>query len=95
MTEKKDIYSLDVKGMRKLLRSFSNTLYGRTIFFFAYFAPLMSFLVMIGLIVADLISPEEQLFYPIVGTFFLFIGLFMIGNVYYYHELRTFAEKTK
>lgn len=93
MSEKKSIYSLSIKEMRKLLRDFSHTLYGRTVFFLAYFVPMMAFLVMIGLVVSEMIKPEYELFYPIVGTFFLFIGLFILGNIYYYHELRMFAEK--
>lgn len=93
MVAKKNIYNLSIKEMRRLLRAFSGTLYGRTVFFLAYFAPMMSFLVMLGLILAEIIAPEEQLFYPIVGTFFLFIGLFITGNIYYYNELRMFAEK--
>lgn len=93
MSEKKSIYSLSIKEMRELLRDFSHTLYGRTVFFLAYFVPMMAFLVMAGLVVAEMIRPEYELFYPIVGTFFLFIGLFILGNIYYYHELRMFAEK--
>lgn len=93
MSEKKSIYSLSIKEMRKLLRDFSNTLYGRTVFFLAYFVPMMAFLVMAGLVVAEMIRPEYELFYPIMGTFFLFIGVFISGNIYYYHELRMFAEK--
>ena len=93
MSEKKSIYSLSIKEMRKLLRDFSNTLYGRTVFFLAYFVPMMAFLVMTGLVVVEMIRPEYELFYPIMGTFFLFIGVFILGNIYYYHELRVFAEK--
>lgn len=93
MSEKKSIYSLSIKEMRKLLRDFSDTLYGRTVFFLAYFVPMMAFLVMVGLVVAEMIDPEYDLFFPIMGTFFLFIGVFILGNVYYYHELRVFAEK--
>lgn len=93
MSEKKSIYNLKIKEMRKLLRDFSNTLYGRTVFFLAYFVPMMAFLVMVGLIVSEMIRPEYDLFFPIVGTFFLFIGVFILGNIYYYHELRIFTEK--
>lgn len=93
MSEKKSIYSLGIKEMRKLIRDFAGTLYGRTVFFLAYFVPMMAFLVMAGLVVAEMIVPEYELFYPIVGTFFLFIGLFILGNIYYYHEIRVFAEK--
>ena len=93
MAEKKNIYKLNIKEMRKLLRDFSSTLYGRTIFFLASFAPFMALLTMIGLVIGAFIEQNAELFYPIVGTFFLFIGLFILGNIYYYHELRTFSEK--
>ena len=93
MSEKKNIYSLSIKEMRKLIRDFAGTLYGRTVFFLAYFIPMMVFLVMAGLVVAEIIKPEYDLFYPIVGTFFLFIGIFILGNIYYYHEIRVFTEK--
>lgn len=93
MVAKKNIYKLDVKEMRELIHDFSNTLYGRTIFFFAYFAPFMALLVMLGLIVSAIIMQSAELFYPITGTFFLFIGLFILGNVYYYGEIRKFSEK--
>lgn len=93
MRNKRDIYDLDIQGMRGLLRSFSNTLYGRTVFFLAYFVPLMVFLVMIGLVITEMIAPKIDLFFPIVGVFFLFIAVFILGNIYYYHEIRIFAEK--
>ena len=93
MGSKKDIYDLDMKEMRKLLRDCSRTLYGRTIFFLAYFVPLMAFLVMAGLVVAEMITPENDLFFPIIGVFFLFVTLFILGNAYYYHEVRVFSTK--
>ncbi len=92
MSEKKSIYSLDMKEMRKLLPEFGSTLYGRTVFFFAYFLPAMAFLVFCGLVVAAFFATED-LFYPIMGTFLLFLSLFILGNIYYYHELRVFCEK--
>ena len=93
MSERKSIYNLGIKEMRKLLRDFSNTLYGRTVFFLAYFIPMMAFLVMIGLVLSEIIEPSYDLFFPIVSTFLLFVGVFILGNIYYYHELRVFAEK--
>lgn len=93
MSEKKSIYGLSIKEMRKLIRDFAGTLYGRTVFFLAYFVPMMAFLVMVGLVIAEMIRPEYDLFFPITGTFFLFIGVFILGNIYYYHEIRVFAEK--
>ena len=93
MTRKKSIYDLSIKEMRSLLRDFSCTLYGRTVFFFAYFAPFMTFLVLIGLVIVSGIEQTTDYYYPIVGTFFLFIGLFLLGNIYYYNELRSYSEK--
>lgn len=93
MPGKKSIYDLSVKEMRRLIRDFSCTLYGRTVFFLAYFVPFMAFLVMLGLVLAEIIMQSGELFYPITGTFFLFVGLFILGNIYYYHEIRVFAEK--
>ncbi len=93
MSEKKNIYNLTIKDMRKLIRDFSRTLYGRTIFFLAYFVPTMSFLTMIGLVLSNIIAPENSLFPYIVSAFFVFLGTFILGNIYYYHEVRIFAEK--
>lgn len=93
MSGKKNIYDFNIQEMRALLRRFSNTLYGRTVFFLAYFVPMMAFLVMVGLIAAEMIAPENSLFYPIVGTFFVFVATFILGNIYYYHEIRVFSEK--
>jgi len=92
MSKEKNIYSLGVKEMRGLIQKFSNTLYGRTVFFLAYFIPMMAFLVMLGLVLAEIIAPEKDLFYPIIGTFFLFVATFILGNIYYYHEIRVFSE---
>ena len=91
MSEKKSIYDLNMKEMRKLLLEFGGTLYGRTVFFLAYFLPLMAFLALCGLVVAAFLTPED-LFYPIMGAFFIFLGLFILANIYYYNELRHFIE---
>lgn len=90
---KKNIYKLNVREMKNLIRDFSCTLYGRTVFFLAYFVPLMALLVMLGLILSSVIMQSAELFYPITGTFFIFIGLFILGNIYYYHEIRVYSEK--
>ena len=93
MPGKKSIYDLSVKEMRRIIQDFACTLYGRTVFFLAYFVPFMAFMVMLGLVLAEVIMQSGELFYPITGTFFLFVGVFILGNIYYYHELRVFAEK--
>lgn len=93
VVKKKSIYNLNIKEMKSLIRDFSCTLYGRTVFFLAYFVPLMALLVMFGLVLSAMIMQSAELFYPIMGTFFVFIGLFILGNIYYYYEIRIFSEK--
>ncbi|MBR5647382.1 hypothetical protein IKW73_00345 [Candidatus Saccharibacteria bacterium] len=91
----KNIYDLDVKEMRGLFRDFACTLYGRTVFFIAYFVPFVAFLALIGLVAVSFYDSSLELFYPTLATFFIFITVFMIGNAYYYCEVRKFAEKRK
>lgn len=93
MSDKKNIYKCNMKDMRKLLQDFSHTLYGRTVFFLAYFVPAMAFLVLVGLVVAGMIAPGENSLCYIVSAFLVFVGSFVLGNIYYYHELRIFTEK--
>ncbi len=91
----KSIYDLGVKGMRALFRDFACTLYGRTVFFIAYFVPFVTFLVLIGLVVVFFCERSLDLFYPVLAVFFTFVIVFMLGNAYFYHEVREFAEKRK
>lgn len=89
----KSIYQYDINEIRKLLKEFSNTVYGRTVFFLAYFAPMMTFLVMIGLVISAIVTRNDAFFLPILGTFLLFVAIFILGNIYYYCELRIYSEK--
>lgn len=91
MSEKKNIYNLNLREMRKLILQFGGTLYGRTVFFLAYFLSFMAFLALSGLVIASFLV-TENLFYPVLGTFFIFVALFILGNIYYYHEIRHFSE---
>lgn len=92
MSEKKNIYNLNLKEMRTLILKFGGTLYGRTVFFLAYFLSFMAFLMLSGLVIASFFATVD-LFYPILATFLIFIALFIFGNIYYYHEIRLFSEK--
>ena len=91
MKSQKSIYELDINGMRNLLRCFSATLYGRTVFFLAYFLSFIAFLAFIGLIIATLVTAED-LFSPILIALSAFLVLFIFGNIYYYHELLQFSK---
>ena len=92
MSEKKTIYDLGIKEMRALFRDFSCTLYGRTVFFIAYYVPFMAFLILIGLFFAYFFSPDQSLFYPIIACILTFVVFFMIGNGYFYNQIRKYYD---
>ena len=60
MSEKKNIYNLNMKEMRDLILKFGGTLYGRTVFFLAYFLPFMAFLALSGLVIASFFAAEDK-----------------------------------
>ena len=93
MSDKEDIYELDMRGMRDLLIRFSKTLYGKTIFLLSYLIPLVTFLVMLCLGVRCVIAPDINLIYIIAALFGIFLITFVLGNICYYKELRAFSEK--
>lgn len=87
------VYDIDRDGLRKLFYEFHKTLYGRTIFFFAYFIPF-------ALFIAAALSALFALFYafnPLLINIaamciIAFIPAFILGNIYFYNEIRKFAN---
>ncbi len=92
-SEKKNIYSLNLEEFRKLLKEFGHTLYGRTIFFVAYFIPGILFLTSIILTVCEFIIASDIITNALLITLASFVLTFVVGNMYYYKELRIFADK--
>ena len=86
------IYDLDIKGIRKALRNFSKTIYGRTVFFLAYFIPFLAFLAIIGFAIALLIQPNSATLYAFYIACAVFFISFIVGNAYYYRELREYIN---
>ena len=93
MSEKKNIYNLNLKEFRKLLKDFGHTLYGRTIFFVAYFIPSILFLASIALLICGFIIDSDIITNALLVSLTAFVITFIIGNMYYYKELRIFSEK--
>lgn len=93
MTEKKNIYNLNLQEFRKLLKDFGSTLYGRTIFFVAYFIPGILFLASIALLVCGFIVDSDIITNALLISLTAFVITFIIGNMYYYKELRIYSEK--
>ena len=89
------VYDLDLKGMRQTFRDFHKTLYGRTVFLLAYIIP--AFLFLIGLVVL-LTSIQFGCIIMLTRSapwFGSFIPTFVLGNIYFYTEIRHFcAYKT-
>ncbi|MBQ7201866.1 hypothetical protein IJS18_00535 [Candidatus Saccharibacteria bacterium] len=87
-----NIYNLDIKGLRKALIDFHKTLYGRTAFFLAFFIPILAFLALVGFTITLFIKPEDATFIAFYSAFGVFVLSFIIGNAYYYRELRDFMR---
>jgi hypothetical protein len=79
------VYDLDMKGLRKTFNEFHKTLYGKTIFFLAYIVPAMLFCASMAAIVINKYALAAT-------TMALFILAFVIGNIYFYAEIRKFAD---
>lgn len=80
------VYDLDMKGLRKTFNEFHKTLYGKTIFFLAYIVPAMLFISSMAAIVINKLAVAAV-------TMALFILAFVIGNIYFYTEIRKFADQ--
>jgi hypothetical protein len=89
------IYDVTLKDMRKLFRTFHSSIYGRTIFFLAYFIPAMLFVSSVIIAIISLCVSSNYLL--TIGTFLFlgFIPTFILGNIYFYSELRKFVEAGK
>ena len=88
------IYKMDGKEIRKLLKEFYATRYGKSIFVVCYAVPFITFVVTIGMFLALLLKGAGAN-YVLVAIAFLCMNIFCIGSYFYYRELREFAENRK
>ena len=79
------VYDLDMKGLRKTFNEFHKTLYGKTVFLLAYVIPAMLFIASMAAIIIRRNSIAAV-------TMALFVLSFVIGNIYFYTEIRKFAD---
>ena len=89
------IYDLNLKEMRKLFRKFNKTLYGRTIFLLAFLIPTVIFIASIVLTVFCWICHSASMINSVLIMVSVGVVLFILGNMYYYHELKEFLETKK
>ncbi len=86
------VYDLDMNGLRKTFMKFHKTLYGRTVFIFAYLIPFVLFVIgtILGVVgVANGCTAVSRRGADILA---LFVPLFILGNIYFYSEVRKFCE---
>jgi uncharacterized membrane protein (DUF485 family) len=86
------VYDLDIKGLRKTFMKFNKTLYGRTVFFLAYIIPFFMFGMGLALLIAGLIQGCTTTLLDSARVFGAFVITFVIGNIYFYSEIRKFCK---
>ena len=89
------IYDLSMKDMRKLLRAFHETVYGRTVFFLAYFIPISIFIASVVIAIVGFCIKCDTLLTLDASLFLSFVPCFILANIYYYAELRKFVAAGK
>lgn len=93
------VYDLDRNGLRKVFYDFHKSLYGRTVFFFAYFIPFMLFIcACLAALFALFYAFDITLINLCVFCLLAFVPCFILGNIYFYSEIRKFCahkEHTK
>lgn len=94
------IYDLSMNDMRKEIKNFYKTNYGKTVFLLAYALPIVLILITVALLLAtftmcycslNLLSAFIGYVLPI--SCFLILITFVLGSRYYYRELRIYVNK--
>lgn len=87
-----NIYDKNLKQIRKELRNFGKTTYGKTVFFIAYLIPVSLFLAMVIVSIIGLCAGVDNLVAYMPQVFIAFVLSFVIANAYYYKELRAYVN---
>ncbi len=84
------IYGMNAREIKKLLKDFYKTRYGKSIFVICYAVPFITFMVTMGMFLGLLTKGEAN--YVLIAIAFLCMNIFCIGSYFYYRELRIFAD---
>lgn len=87
-----NIYDKNLKQIRKELRNFGKTTYGKTVFLIAYLIPASLFLAMIIVSIIGLCAGVDSLITYMPQIFIAFVLSFVLANAYYYKELRVYIN---
>ena len=86
------VYDLNREGLRKTFYEFHKSLYGRTVFFFAYFIPFLLFITAaVSALFAIFYSFDITLLNVSILCILAFVPAFFLGNIYFYSEVRKFC----
>ena len=89
------IYKMSPKEIKKLLKEFYATRYGKSIFVICYVVPLLLFAVTMSMFLISMNDSSEMEKYFVILTAFLCMNIFCVGSYFYYRELRVFADHKK
>ncbi len=92
-----NIYELDNKGLRKVIREFGKTAYGKVVFILSYMIFFIALIAAAEFCVIPRFSEVDAQLYKlfvIVSIVLSFIS-FVLGSRFYYRELRKFIETQK
>lgn len=92
-----NIYQLSQKELKKEMKKFYKTAYGKIVFCLAYSVPIISFLLMIALMIPLFFCScgiwGLWCYGPIfMALLFMTLISFILGSIYYYHKLETFIQ---
>lgn len=94
-----NIYEMNNKNIKKSIGKFNKTTYGKTVFLLAYSIPLIFFLMLLFLFISLYLCTCVGFFVKsaIMFLFPIFVNLvllsFVLGSIYYYHELKAFIKE--
>lgn len=86
------IYKVDIKELRKVFHEFHQTLYGKTIFFLAYIIPAGVFFASVVAFIVGVVQESAIILSSVAKLLCAFGIMFVLGNIYYYAEIRKFCE---
>ncbi len=91
-----NIYNLDRKSIKDMIKSFGSSTYGKTIFFISFFVPIVTGILTLLVFFSYLNAPNVTYAYYysryLIVTIAITILTLLSGCRYYYKEFRIFVE---
>ncbi|MBQ7307550.1 MAG: hypothetical protein IJW82_03385 [Clostridia bacterium] len=81
------IYDMKNKDLRNLFAKFGKTTYGRSVFLISYCVPMFLFVYMVVGLIYQIFT-----FLTLSIVLFLILSTFILGNAFFYVEVRKFSD---